>query len=191
MKKTAFFGGTFDPIHFGHINLAIQIKEKAGFDAVLFCPANISPHKTDSPPLASSKDRLDMVELAIKDIEGFSICDLEVKRDGPSYTIDTLKKLKKDGVLNLILTEDSLLQFHLWKNFSEIINIAPPVVGVRYSFKVNPNNNFKIPGKNFIKTTVMEISSTEIRERVKNKLYCGHLISQEVLDYIYKHNLYC
>ncbi|MBI5346751.1 MAG: nicotinate (nicotinamide) nucleotide adenylyltransferase [Chlamydiae bacterium] len=188
-KKIGFFGGTFDPIHFGHINLALEIKEKAKLDSVIFCPANISPHKLKQKPLASSQDRFEMVKLAIKGIEGFDISDIEIKKKGPSYTIDTLQALKGQKIeLHLILTNEALEKFHLWKSYLDILKIAPPLIGFRDNFK--PSKKFNIPKKNFIRTKIMQISSTDIRDRLRKKLYCNHLVPKEVLDYIYRSELY-
>ena len=91
MKKVGFFGGTFDPIHFGHINLALQLKEILALDEVLICPANISPQKSELPPVASPKDRLNMISIMIEGIEGFRLLDMEIQRKGISYTIDSVR----------------------------------------------------------------------------------------------------
>ena len=105
MKKIGFFGGSFDPIHFGHIRLAIDLMEEHKLGEVLFCPAYCSPFKLDNPPVANAEHRLNMLQLALKEVPQFKICTLEIERQGPSYTIDTLKKLKKQGVqLHLLLS---------------------------------------------------------------------------------------
>ena len=190
-KKAGFFGGTFDPVHLGHINLAIEIFEKLKLDKILFCPANISPLKT-SFPKASCEDRYNMLKEATKDFSKiFEVLDLEIKRQSPSYTIDSLNELKKDYELRLIVSEEILDNFHLWKDFEKILKIAPPVVGCRkknlHFFK---NEYFSLPYENFIKTPIFEISSTAIRSRIKKRRFVQHLLTKEVLDYIYKHELY-
>ncbi|MBN2480003.1 MAG: adenylyltransferase/cytidyltransferase family protein, partial [Parachlamydiales bacterium] len=132
MKKVAFFGGSFDPIHLGHLNLAIEIFEKSKrFDEILFCPTNISPFKLEKPPKASFEHRLNMLKIALKNAPFFKITSSEIKRDFPSYTIDTLNLLKDENDLNLILTEESLEYFHLWKEYENILKIAPLIVGTR------------------------------------------------------------
>ena len=191
MKNIGFFGGSFDPIQFGHLNLAIEIKEKLNLDKILFCPANISPFKATKPPLAKAQDRLEMLKLAIKDIADFEICEMEINKEGVSYTIDTLSELKNMGNLRLIVTEEALLNFHLWKDYKQILQIAPLIVGVRHNFLNSfESENFTLSSKNFVKTNMFEISSTIIRERLKKKKYCYHLMPKEVLDYIYKCQLY-
>lgn len=191
MKKVGFFGGSFDPIHFGHINLAIEIKEILDLKKIIFCPTSISPFKKTNPPLASKENRYEMLKLAIKDINDFEITDYEIKKEGVSYTIDTLNSLKNEYSLRLIITEDALPFFHLWKDFKEILKIAPPIIGIRKNELTEyQGENFILDSKNFVKTKVFDISSTEVRERIKKRLYTRHLVPKEVLDYIYKRGLY-
>ncbi len=169
MKTVGFFGGSFDPIHFGHIGLAVELMEKHKLDAVLFCPAYCSPFKKDEPPVASPLDRLEMLKLALE-LPQFKISTLEIDRKGTSYTVDTLRALKKEGInLKLLLSEESARHLNKWKEPEELLQIAPPLIGRRE----------------------IQISSTEIRERLKKKLYCGHLVPAKTLDYIQKHRLYC
>ena len=191
MKNIGFFGGSFDPIHLGHLNLAIQILEKLKLDKIIFCPANVSPFKTKKPPMASSKDRFEMARIAIKDFKDFEITNFEIKNENVSYTINTLKELKNSDNLRLIITEDTLLNFDKWKDYKNILQIAPLIVGVRNKFLENfKSENFTLDNKNFVKTNVFEISSTEIRKRLKNQKNCSHLIPKETLDYIYNRKLY-
>jgi len=190
-KNVGFFGGTFDPIHIGHLNLAIEILEKAKLDKIIFCPANISPFKTKNQPKASSQDRLEMVKIAIKDIKEFETFDFEIKNRGISYTIDTLENIKNEANLKLIITEDSLSTFHKWKDYKKILQIADLLVGVKNKvLKEFTSENFTLNSKNFVQTKIFEISSTYIRERLKNRVYSAHLTAKEVLDYIYKRELY-
>lgn len=193
-KKVAFFGGTFDPIHFGHINLAIQIKEKELLDEVIFCPAALSPHKVDKEPIASSNERLDMVRCAIKGIKGFSCSDIEIKKGGISYTIDTIAQLSREMQnLYLIFSEETLPNLHLWKDIEKLLTLASPLVGCSSQFKIENNSPVArlIKSQNLITISWLQITSTYIRERLKKEQFCGHLLPQEVLDYIYHHNLYC
>jgi nicotinate-nucleotide adenylyltransferase len=167
MKKIGLFGGSFDPIHFGHLNLAIEMLETHGLDEIVFCPAFCSPFKTEAPPVASASDRLEMVKLVVGEVPQFRVSSLEVDRGGPSFTIETLRALPK-GDYYLILTEESVTSFSKWKEFEEIKARATLLIGKR-----------KFP-----------ISSTLIRERFKKKLYCGHLVPAKALYYIDKHRLY-
>lgn len=196
MKKIGFFGGTFDPIHFGHINLALEILEKKDLDEVLFCVARQSPFKKNRPPVASPEQRISMVEKAVQKIPFFKICRLEVDRPGLSYTIDTLRALRssydEEIRLFLLLSDDSIEHFHDWKESSEIVQIAIPFIGLRKEERPNiPASPVKkILQRGLIKTRSLDISSTEIRKRLKKGLYCGHLVPETVLNYIQRNGLY-
>jgi len=191
MKNIAFFGGSFDPIHFGHINLAIQILETLKLDKILFCPANITPFKIKNPPIANGVDRFEMLKVAIQDYKNFEITDFEIKNECISYTIDTLMEIENSDNLRLIITEEALVNFHKWKDYKNILKIAPLIVGVRNKFLNEfKSENFTLSNKNFVKTNIFEISSTEIRKRLKNHKICSHLIPTKTLDYIYKRKLY-
>lgn len=187
-KKVGIFGGSFDPFHFGHLNLAVSLKEAAGLDLVLFVPANLSPFKQGSPPLASGEMRLEMIRGAIRDLEGFEVLDVELKRPSPSYTIDTVKQLLMDSTLelHLLLAEELIPTFHSWKEAELLIQLAPPLIGVRRQELAS----LSCPWGRMIRTPCFEISSTLIRERLAKKAYCGHLLPQSVLEYIQKHKLY-
>jgi nicotinate-nucleotide adenylyltransferase len=183
MRTIGFFGGAFDPIHFGHISLAIQLLEINGLDEVLFCPAFCSPFKTYAPPVASPQHRLALLRLALERIPHFRITTLEIDRGGPSYTIDTLRALKGESAkLRLLMSEETASQFNLWKESEELSRIAPPLVGSR-----SPSHSSQ---RGYTPTKTMEISSTEIRARLKKGLYCGHLVPPKALDYIHSHRLY-
>lgn len=192
-KTIGFYGGTFDPIHFGHINLAMQLLEIHKLDEVLFCPAYCSPLKTAAPPHANSIHRLEMARLALKDIAHFLLTSYEVDKNNPSYTIDTLRMLKGEGggdvKFRLLLSEEAALQFDQWKEFQELIRLAPPLIGTRssHSLKGSLAGNLR-PG--FTATKIFDISSTEIRARLKKGLYCGHLVPAKALEYIQANGLY-
>ena len=122
MKKIALFGGTFDPVHFGHLNLAIQLLEAHHLDEVLFCPPFQTPFKESRPPHAPADHRLAMLLLALADLPLFQPCRLEIERRGISYTVATLRELhdiyrKKNEPVewHLLLSDESLASFHRWK----------------------------------------------------------------------------
>lgn len=197
LKKVGIYGGTFDPIHLGHISLALQMLEAHQLDQILFCPTNQSPHKFT--PQASKIDRARMVAAAIKSIPQFKLLNFEVKRNAPSYTIDTVRALveknRKKVRYFLILGEDCLKDFHLWNGVEELVLLAPPLIGNRQGdsiqkrYKASPLVK-EILKKGKTKTSLIEISSTEIRERLKSGLYCGHLMPETVYKYIKQHKLY-
>lgn len=193
-RRVGFFGGTFDPIHLGHISLAVQMLEKHHLDQVLFCPAYSSPHKLKTPPGASKEHRAAMVAAAIEPVPRFSLFTTELEKKPPSYTIDTLRALMKKQKKRyfLILGDDSLKELHRWKEVEELLRLAPPLIGVRESpsIKSFPKPVLAALKRGKTKTTVMEVSSTEIRRRLRLGLYCGHLLPAKVYEYIKKHKLY-
>lgn len=193
-KKIGFFGGTFDPIHFGHINLALHMLETQALDEIFICPASLSPHKEHTAPV-SKEHRFEMVKLAIEPLTSkFTLIDWELNRPGPSYTINTIHALMqefKHDTFRLIIGQDVLAGLSLWKDVEELLELAPPLVGARPS-QLTVLDPFvkKVVEKRLISTSIMEISSTEIRQRLRQGLFCGHLVPAKVLDYIYANHLY-
>lgn len=190
------FGGTFDPIHFGHINLALQLKEHHNLKEVWFCPAGTSPFKKDCVT-TGGVDRLAMVELAIEGIPGFYAVDTEIKRGGISYTIDTLRILKSQTTeeLALILGSDMIGSLPAWHQPHEIVKIASLLVGTRLhqgppeSLRAFPDIWNAVLG-GWTPIPQLDISSTDVRLRLSQKKYCSHLVPGKVLDYISCHGLY-
>lgn len=197
-NKVGLLGGTFDPIHVGHLHLAFEILESFDLDEILFVPAFTSPFKIHDT-VASAKDRLEMVRLAIKGIEKFSLLDFEIKQEKVSYTVDTLEFLKKSQPKNcyyLILGEDVFKNFFTWKRANDILEMSDLIVGSREGVLKKEGTN--IPKqhqerveKGFCKIHNLEISSTYVKERLQNGLYTAHLILPKVLDYIHQNGLYC
>lgn len=193
-KKIGFYGGSFNPIHFGHINLCLEMAEKHSLDTVLLCPSNISPGKSIDYSTPGPSHRLKMVELAIEDIPHFSVYDYEIEKGGISYTVDTLRELKRtytNDQLFLILGTDAAQHFSRWKSPEEIFHLATPLVGLREN---DPRENEALDKKFFengvTKTRLLDISSTEIRQRIQNKMYIRHLVPSKVVDYICANQLY-
>ncbi len=194
MRRVGLFGGTFDPIHNGHLNLAIEIFQANNLDEILFCPAQRSPHKMDSAPIAPSEQRKEMVRLAIEDVPAFSLLDLELNRKGPSFTIDTIRELiatNPDTQFHLIWGKDVFNHLESWKEIDDLLKLAPPLVGERKNAEIECPPRFqKILESGVVSIPVFDIDSTELRKRLKNKKYCGHLIPGKVLDYILAQNIY-
>lgn len=199
-KTIGIFGGTFDPIHFGHLNLAIEVLEKKPLDEVWFCPAHISPFKQGEKSVEPSH-RLNMINLALTTFKQFRSIDIELKREGPSYTIDTLRYLIDQEKLNLspknfvfIMGDDATRDFLKWHLAEEIVRLVPLAIGCRQQHLQCPltgNQNVdKALKQGCIPTRVMDISATEIRDRLKKGLNCRHLVPKEVLDYIKEFHLY-
>jgi nicotinate-nucleotide adenylyltransferase len=196
-RLIGLYGGSFDPIHFGHINLALELMERHHLDEVWFIPAPLSPHKVGREP-APFLDRKRMIELAIQDIPQFRMKDLEGHRPPPSYTVDTLKEIIAATrhhlhpiQFYLLLGEDIIPDFFHWRSPDEIVSLVPLLIGSRTGKWIPAPEDKKIQpsvissiraGMTHIR--MMDISSTDIRERLAKGLYCGHLVPSKVLDYI-------
>lgn len=200
IKKVGFFGGTFDPIHLGHLNLALQMLEIHKLDEILFCPVSQSPHKKEEPPIATKDQRRALIAAAIAPIPQFTFLDIEIQKTAPAYTIDSIRYLiKMDGEKEkkyyLILGEDVLENFHLWKEFEELSELAEPLTGSRMqeselSCKHLPKKVMDRLKAGLTKIPIMEISGTDIRSRLRKKLYCEHLLPAKVGEYINQNGLY-
>lgn len=198
MSQVGLFGGTFNPPHFGHINLALQLQEMHGLDEVWFVPA-LSPFRMNET-LPEPHHRLNMLSLALADIPIFKVCETELHRPGPSYTVDTVKEILAgfpEHKFSLLLGEDTALRLESWKESLTIVRALPLLIGLRphsHLLEHLPVSEFPEIIVSIQKglTTIrqMEISATEIRQRLKNRLYCGHLMPWKTLDYIYENQLY-
>ncbi len=194
--SVGFFGGTFDPIHNGHIHLALSLLETHKLNYIIFCPAAVSPFKSVAPPTCSSYHRIEMVRRAIEPIPQFQLWDWQGNQPGPSFTIDAVRAfLQQYAVkLHLILGQDSLDGFSEWKEVEELIKIAPPLIGTRAGEipSLNPfsQSSRSIIQKGFTEIPRMDISSTHLRRRLQDKLFCGHLIPEKTLKYVLEHSLY-
>lgn len=202
-KLIGIYGGSFDPIHFGHINLAVEMMEAHHLHEVWFCPAAQNPHKQHVA--AAPEHRLNMLRLAIENEPRFRLLEIEAHQPGPSYTFDTLSELDKiqsespdPNTFALILGTDAAKSFHTWHRPEEIIQLARPLVGRRIDV-ADDTPEYVIEGspgivealrRGMTPTRIMEISSIEIRYRLKKMKYCRHLVPGKVLDYIITNRLY-
>lgn len=192
--RIGILGGTFDPIHLGHLNIARAAAEQFKLNRVLFVPAKIPPHKEAVSVLASSKDRLEMVRLAISANSSFELCELEFNREGPSYTIDTLDVLKKEHLtdeLFLIMGADSLPQIPTWKDPERIPGVAHLLVATRPGYP-DPVVTPELEGSvSFIQGELFDISASEIRKKIGEKeANLSDVLNPKVLQYIQEHQLY-
>ena len=195
-KKTAIFGGTFNPPHMGHIFMLKGIAELCEIEKILVMPAKLPPHK--SGEIVSAEHRVNMCRLAFKNLPKTEISLEELYLEGKSYTVKTLEHLKKQGVLNpvLVIGADSLVNFFEWHRFKEILSMAELYVYIRKGI----SNKKILSAKEALeklgaKITLLniyppEISSTEIRNKIKKSDYNGELLNSSVLEYINKHALY-
>lgn len=194
MRKIGLLGGTFDPIHNGHLNLAIEMLEKEHLDEVWFIPAAKNPLKQDEA--ISPAHRFQMLQLAIADIPFFKAFDLEINKRVPSFTIDTLKELKgmyRDEIFYLILGQDAFSNFYQWKDPKGILATVSLLIGCRNEECLQPWGDEEIKQAltaSLRQIKLMDISATAVRERLKKDLYIGHLVPGKVVDYIYENSLY-
>lgn len=194
--KTGIFGGTFNPIHNGHMKIALEFKDKFELDRVLFVPNNISPFKSGHEDIAPAKHRLKMLELALAEYPFFEIDDFEIKRDVVSYTIDTIrflkKKYKNDEFLLLIGT-DQANSFDKWKDFNIILQEVLVVIANRTSFgSKSETTEISSVLKNSVhlNNELINISSSEIRGKVRKGEPIVEYVPPVIAEYIVNHLLY-
>ena len=198
MKKYGIFGGSFNPIHYGHLMICEYIKEEMGLDKVIFIPTGNPPHKDLG---VSAEDRYEMVRLAISPNPDFEISDIETTRVKLSYTVDTIRELKeiyKEEKLYFLIGLDSLFQLKTWKKIGDLSQEIEFVVALRpgYIDKEEINREIDFLRENFgtkinlIKTPLYEISSTDLRERIHEGKSLRYLIPKKVLDYIEESGFY-
>ena len=203
MAETArlgILGGSFDPIHIGHIAIAKAARDRLGLGRVLLLPNRSPPHKgVVAPP----EDRLAMVRLAIRGETGLEASDREVRRQGPSFTIDTLREVwtevgEETGIY-FIIGSDSIPELPTWRAFEEIVRIARIVAVSRAGspFDLGGSLAGKVPAEllrrmdsDAVAIDPIGISSTEIRDRVRRGLDLAGHVAPEVERYIREHRLY-
>lgn len=199
-KNIGIFGGSFDPIHYGHLLMAEQCREQARLDALLFIPANQSPLKTHSPR-AEPRHRLEMLRLAISGHDAFAVDNLELERPGPSYTIDTLRAVQSRNPgdqLFLIVGSDALLDFGRWREPADILKLALPLVVARPGEAASLNllrplvstDRWPKVQKGIVESPRSEISSSDMRRRIQSGRSIRYMTPRAVEMYIQAHRLY-
>lgn len=218
MTSIGILGGTFDPIHLGHTLPAKAVADYLSLTKILLIPANIPPHK--ATPNVSAKQRVEMVHLACNTEPLFTCDERELKRDGNSYTVDTLKELAESfpqQTLYFIVGLDSLLTFTRWHKYQEILSLCHLVVNTRPNYQldnvdqatsallnnhqihtINELKKHKYGGILLLPNTLpsfenhlhLDISSSEIRQQLANKQDCQQLLAPSVFAFINKNKLY-
>lgn len=199
MKKIGVLGGTFDPIHIGHIYIAYETYIKLQLDEVIFMPNGVPPHKNNKN-VTDEKIRYEMVKKAISNYSFFTISNYEIEKKGLSFTYETLKYLKsnfEDVELFFITGADSLISLHLWKNVNCMLELCKLVVFNRPGSKRNQLLNEKQLIERKYNTNIiyldllsLDISSSLIRSRIYNSLEVDFFLPRGVLDIIKKEKLY-
>lgn len=191
-RRMGILGGTFDPVHMGHLVLAEQAKDELKLSRVFFIPCLSPPHKTQRK-LSSVEDRFCMASLAVESNRFFSISDVELKRGGLSYTVDTLRQLKQtypDADIYFLTGSDVLDEIHTWKDPDEIYNLATIVIAVRPGFDDFDRKNRFAKKSVLVNITGLDVSSSQIRERIKKGQSIKYLVPSRVEEYIKKRKLY-
>jgi nicotinate-nucleotide adenylyltransferase len=187
-KKIALYGGSFNPIHIGHLNTGLDIIEKLNYDYIIYIPDNIPVHK-DSSLMANPKDRLNMLNLSIKGISCFLSSDVEIKRGNFSFTYDTILELKEQLKYNdkfgIIFGDDLLDGLNEWKNINELEKMCDLICLKRKNNATNINRKIT-----FFNNRIIEISSTEIRNRINKNLPIDFMVTDSVKKYIFDTKLY-
>lgn len=191
--QTLIFGGTFDPIHTGHLVLAELARESLEAERVLFIPTFRPPHK--NPSMTPPEARFEMVKLSIEGNCHFEVSDIEIAREGPSYTIDTLRVLKEQKKIDLdssyfLIGGDSLNEFHTWKNWREIIEMCPLAVVRRPGCSLEGPPEAIDGAKILDQLPLLEISSTEIRNRIRQGKTIRYMVGESVRRFIQEKELY-
>ncbi|MBI5573156.1 MAG: nicotinate (nicotinamide) nucleotide adenylyltransferase [Elusimicrobia bacterium] len=184
--KIGIFGGSFDPVHNGHIEIAKKALRQLKLDFLYFVPAFLPPHKTRK--LTNAVYRKRMLQLAIKNFSKFKISDFEIKRKKKTYTYLTLKYFHKEypsAELFFIVGSDSAADLKNWKNVKEIMRLSKIVFAERMGYKAKIKKDFiKLEG------IIADISSTDIREKIKKYFFIKGLVPSAIEMYIKKNGLY-
>ena len=200
-NRIGILGGTFNPVHLAHLALADRAVKIFALDKVLFIPCSRPPHKKTSI-LAETAHRLAMLKLAMEDKPHFEISKIEINRRGPSYTIDTIRELKKmypSAELHFIVGADSLLELHMWKDIEKLLKLCKFVTFGRPGINMRKiqKKDLLLPPpwpkrllENIVRSPMADISSSDIRRRVAERKSIRYLVPKDVAEYIDKHDLY-
>ncbi len=200
IMKIGILGGSFNPIHLGHLIIAQDALEAFGLDRILFMPCASPPHKT-AAEMVSAEHRREMVEAAVADHAPFDVSAVEIERGGVSYSIDTVRQLQADDPdpeWNLIIGGDSLAEFHLWRDVEELLQLCAVLTIVRPGFErdqiaaslgLEPDWTKKLLAHVATGHSV-KISSSDVRSRIRGGLPIRYLVPDTVSAYIDAHGLY-
>ena len=193
-SRIAVMGGTFNPIHYAHLISAEQVRTGLDYDKILFIPSARPPHKVADADIIEPEHRYQMVLSAIAENPHFEVSRIEVERAGPSYTIETLKALKKrygeTTELAWIIGADSLIEYKVWRDFDEVLTQCVMIATTRPSYDLN-----RVPLEIRKRVTTfpitgVDISATVIRERIRKGLSIRYLVPEDVQAYIHRYQLY-
>ena len=190
--KICFFGGTFDPPHIGHLLVPQMVCEVEEFDKILFIPAYNPPHKIN---ISSVEHRTNMLKIAINGNPKFGYSDIEIKREGISYTIDTIRALKQEMKLTsnncyYLIGSDSLEDFHNWREYKAILDECQVIVALRPGVRPSDIRHLGLHRIRFANIPRYEVASTTIRTRWINNKTIRYMVTLPVWNYINENKLY-
>jgi len=187
--RAAILGGTFNPVHLGHLFIADEVMSMLGYEAVILVPAFLPVHK-DAAPLASPLHRLEMLRLAVRGRDRFILEECEIRRGGPSYSIETAEELARchevQGKPGFIIGDDLAESFASWKEPERLAGIVDIIIARRN--RENPAG-FPYPHR-VVRNAMLPISSSEIRKRILRKQPAEFLVPEGVWNYIKENHLY-
>ena len=192
---TLWFGGSFNPIHNGHLICARAVAESAGFEKVVLVPSAQPPHKPGATDLASPQDRATMCRIATAGDPLFAVDDLELTRTGPSYTIDSVAELKRRGEteVNWLIGADMLAILPQWHSPEELVRQANLILMARPGWSFDWDRlpqPFRHLEKNVVEAPLIDISATDIRRRIQEGRSIHYLVPEAVEQFIHEQNLY-
>lgn len=191
--KLGLFGGTFNPIHNAHMEVAKKALDQFDLRRVIFIPAKVPPHKMDEP-MPNANLRYQMVKLAVEDWPRFEVSKVELNREGPSYTIDTINELntRYSGQLYFIIGSDTLAEIHTWKSPRELLRSCHFIVAPRKG--IGPGyfkkDYFQDADLYFLKMEEIHLSSSQIRAMLRQNLSLDTLVPEKTKEFIHKKRLY-
>ena len=201
-QRIALFGGSFDPIHLGHLIIARSVAEQLEIDQVIFLPSATPPHKA-ADDLLAAEHRCEMVKLAIAEEPIFALSDFDLAREGPSYTIETVAHFRQEfgpaTVLHWIIGADSLPELPTWYRAGDLVESCHVVTAARPGWEridfdaLRPQfseEQIATLRANMVETPRIDISATDIRRRVRADKSIRYLVPESVRQYILEHGLY-
>lgn len=191
-EKIGIYGGSFNPIHLGHLITANFVKTNRGLSKVIFIPCAVQPLRQNEL-LIDPVHRIEMIKMSIDGMPGFDYSDYEIKKAGISYTFETLEHFtEKNREIELIIGFDNILTFHKWKNPDRIFELATVVVLKRRTTELKEEHKKTEYMKKavYLDSPLINISSTEIRQKIKSGLTIDSLVPENVKEYIYRNELY-
>ncbi|HEY4612761.1 MAG TPA: nicotinate-nucleotide adenylyltransferase [Bacteroidota bacterium] len=191
-KRIGIFGGTFDPPHVGHLIIAEQARAQVGLDRIYFIPAFLPPHKRKNSS-AQPLDRLTMSKLAVRGDKALRVSDIEIRRKGISYTIDTVRGFHRrypKAELFLIVGEDNYAAFKTWKSYKEILRSARLIVYRRSSQGMIRTSRSSKKRMRLLQGTLLDISSSDVRRHIQERRSIRSIVPAAVERYIRSKKLY-